>query len=96
MIEVIESEVFTAWLGRLRDPVGRAAILRRLRQLQADVWGDVKSVGGGVSELRISVGPGYRVYFKRRGATMVLLLCGGDKGSQTRDIARARRMAEQL
>ncbi len=96
MIDLLEAEPFTRWLTGLRDPVGRQAIARRLRQLEQGSFGDAKSVGGGVSELRISVGPGYRLYFHRRGLTVVLLLCGGDKATQDRDIARAQKMVQEL
>jgi len=95
MFEVIETEVFADWLAELRDTQARATIARRTLRLAGGNFGDCKSVGGGVSELRIHLGPGYRVYFTRRGQRLLLLLCGGDKDSQARDIARARTMAEQ-
>ena len=71
-------------------------IKQRIARVQIGLFGDVKPVGEGLSELRIDHGPGYRVYFARRGDILVILLCGGDKGSQARDIARAKAMAEQL
>ena len=71
-------------------------IKQRIARVQIGLFGDVKPVGEGLSELRIDPGPGYRVYFARRGDILVILLCGGDKGSQARDIARAKAMAEQL
>lgn len=74
----------------LRDIEGRIRILRRIERMRSGALGDVKPVGGGVSELRIHAGPGYRVYFCRQGERWVILLCGGDKDSQSRDIARAR------
>ena len=89
MIEVRQTEVFRDWLADLRDAIAAKAVKRRLVRLQAGLFGDAKSVGGGVHELRIDHGPGYRVYFARRGDMVVLLLCGGDKASQARDIARA-------
>ncbi|WP_119418073.1 type II toxin-antitoxin system RelE/ParE family toxin [Desertibaculum subflavum] len=95
MLELIASNLFTRWLDGLRDRQGRAVILARLARVEAGQFGDAKPVGGGVSELRIAFGPGYRVYFARRGATIVLLLAGGDKSSQARDIARAKRVAAE-
>lgn len=94
MIEVRQSRVFEDWLGRLRDRVAVKAIKRRIARVQVGLLGDAKPVGDGVSELRVDYGPGYRVYFARRGAVVVLLLCGGDKSSQQRDIGRAKAMAE--
>lgn len=86
------SEPFSEWLEALRDKVAQARIRLRLRQVQAGNLGDVKPVGGGVSELRIHVGPGYRVYCGRHGKAIVILLCGGDKSSQTADIRRAEQL----
>lgn len=77
------------WLDGLRDSVARARIVARLDRLSAGLRGDWKSVGGGVSELRIDYGPGYRVYYAQEGDTMVLLLCGGSKRTQAKDIERA-------
>ncbi|NOG70393.1 type II toxin-antitoxin system RelE/ParE family toxin [Roseicella sp. DB1501] len=96
MIEVHETSEFKNWLSALRSGTGRAAIAKRVVRLRSGNFGDAKSVGGGVSELRIAVGPGYRVYFTRRGQTIVVLLCGGDKDSQSRDIAKAQAMAADL
>jgi len=96
MIEVRETEVFSRWLSRLRDRKGKRAILVRIQRLALGNPGDVKPVGQGVSELRIRFGPGYRVYFVRRGEVLILLLCGGDKGSQDADIAKARALAGEL
>lgn len=81
---------FLDWLVHLRDVKARAAIRARINRLELGNFGDCKSVGAGVYELRISCGPGYRVYFGRDGNTVVVLLCGGDKGSQTRDIQKAK------
>ncbi|MBI5395799.1 MAG: type II toxin-antitoxin system RelE/ParE family toxin [Verrucomicrobia bacterium] len=81
---------FREWLHALKNDRGRAKIRVRLNRLRLGNFGDCKSVGEGVLELRIACGPGYRVYFGRDGRTLVVLLCGGDKGSQSRDIARAR------
>ena len=87
---------FDAWFAGLRDTIGRRAILARLVRLESGLFGDVKAIGGGVSELRIDVGPGYRVYFVRSGATVIVLLCGGDKNSQRRDVDRAMHFAAQV
>jgi putative addiction module killer protein len=96
MVEVRQTAEFAEWLARLRDLRARARIAARIERLGFGLTGDAKSVGSGVSELRIDYGPGYRVYFARRGNELVILLCGGDKGSQDRDIAKAKEMAAQL
>lgn len=85
-------EPFTEWLDSLRDKVSQARIRIRLRQVQAGNFGDSGSVGEGVIELRVHIGAGYRVYCGRHGKAVVLLLCGGDKGSQVADIKRAREL----
>ena len=95
MKTVKETAEFSAWLKALHDPLGKAAILRRIKRMANDNPGDVKSIGDGVNEMRIHVGPGYRVYYYEEGNTFVVLLCGGDKGSQDRDIERAKRIAER-
>lgn len=95
-IEIIQSERFMDWMKSLRDVRARARILERLVRVSQGNFGDVAVVGDGVSELRIHYGPGYRVYFVRRGATVILLLCAGDKSTQKRDIAAARAMAVEL
>jgi putative addiction module killer protein len=89
MLEVRTTAEFDAWLARLADAIGKARIIVRIKRLAAGNSGDVRPIGHGLSELRIDSGPGYRVYFARRGNTYVLLLAGGDKRSQKRDIARA-------
>jgi putative addiction module killer protein len=96
MFEVQQTDTFAAWVAGLTDRQARIRIADRLLRLTRGNFGDARSVGGGVSELRIDHGPGYRVYFTRRGQTVVILLCGGDKGSQSRDIARAQAMAADL
>lgn len=96
MFTVHQTETFMAWTAGLRDVRGRARITSRLDALRHGQFGDVKSVGGGVAEMRINVGPGYRLYFVRRHGAVVVLLCGGDKSTQARDIARARWMAAEL
>lgn len=95
MAELIRSETFDRWLSALRDRRAVVRIAARLDRLAAGHPGDVAPVGGGLSELRIDYGPGYRVYFIRRGAVLVVLLCGGDKSSQDRDIREARALAAQ-
>ena len=92
----LRSDVFDAWLAGLKDRVGRARILYRIRSAEQGNFGDCEPVGEGVSEMRIHVGPGYRVYFTRRGNVVYLLLIGGDKSSQKRDIRRAIEMARTL
>jgi putative addiction module killer protein len=94
--EIIQTIEFRTWLGSMRDSVARARIARRIDRLRAGNSGDVKPVGAGVSELRIDCGPGYRVYFVRRGPVVVVLLCGGDKSTQDRDIKQAIQMAAEL
>jgi putative addiction module killer protein len=96
MLEVRQTVVFAKWLDRLKDRRGRARILARLDRLTLGNLGDVQPVGSGVSEFRVAHGPGYRVYLVQRGSVLIILLCGGDKSTQRRDIARAKRMAEEL
>ena len=89
MYEIIKSATFDEWLGGLRDRQARVRILTRIDRLAGGNPGDVKPVGSGVSELRVHYGPGYRVYFAQRGGVVILLLCAGDKRTQSRDIERA-------
>lgn len=97
MARILETTAFSKWLKTLRDPIGRRAVLRRIGRIAAtDNFGDHASVGDGVSELRVDVGPGYRVYYTIRGERVVWLLGGGDKGSQDRDIKRAKELAAEL
>jgi len=96
MVEVRETVAYAAWFASLRDPQARARVLVRIRRLSLGNPGDVKPVGAGLSELRIDHGPGYRVYFCRRGETLVILLGGGDKTSQRRDIATALALAKTV
>lgn len=88
--------VFEKWLSDLRDRQSRSRILTRLSHVQEGNFGDHKSVGDGVSELRFAFGPGYRVYYTRRGNVVVIMLCGGDKGSQQGDIRKAKALAAEL
>ena len=96
MVEIRKTERFATWLDGLRDLRGRARILARVERLGTGNVGDVKSVGEGVSELRIDCGPGYRVYFTKQGRMVVILLAGGDKRSQKRDIKAAIQLAQKL
>ena len=88
-LEVTESSVYRRWFTGLRDRQVKLRIVARIRRMSLGNFGDAKSVGEGVSELRIDYGPGYRVYFTRKGPILLVLLCGGDKRTQTADIARA-------
>lgn len=92
MFELRQSDAFRQWRLRLRDDRARALIASRLDRLAYGHIGDARNIGDGVSELRIHYGPGYRVYFAKRGSAVILLLCGGDKGSQARDIKRAKQL----
>jgi putative addiction module killer protein len=96
MLALVRSSDFDAWLSALADPKAKARILARLRSAAHGNFGDCEAVGEGVSEMRIHIGPGYRVYFVRTGATDYALLTGGDKSSQQQDIAHAKRMAREL
>jgi putative addiction module killer protein len=91
-----QTELFASWHRGLRDLKARIAIARRLERAAAGNPGDVKSVGEGVSEMRIDVGAGYRAYFTMRGAVIVILLCGGEKKTQRRDIQRAAQFAKEV
>jgi putative addiction module killer protein len=96
MNTLIRTAQFSAWLKGLKDPKGVASILARIDRAQKGNFGDSKSLKGGLSEMRVDVGPGYRVYFTQRGQTVYVLLAGGDKRSQDRDIAQAREMMKLL
>ncbi len=96
MIEIRQTEDYVQWFRGLRDRVARTRIDLRIRRLSLGNPGDVKPVGEGVSELRIDHGAGYRIYFATRGATLIVLLAGGDKRSQDRDIKKAIELAQQL
>ena len=92
----LKSDDFNEWLTNLRDQVGKALIARRIERAEVGNFGDCESVGDGVFEMRIDYGPGYRAYFVRRGEIVYLLLLGGDKSTQKRDIKRAKEMARTL
>jgi len=96
MIEVQKTDTFANWIDSLRDQRAVAAILRRIARMERGLFGDVEPVGEGVSELRIDQGPGYRVYFIKTGKTVVVLLCGGDKSTQKKDIKAAKALARNL
>lgn len=95
MIEIRQTVVFAEWLRKLRDEVARARIQIRVRRVSLGNFGDVKPVGGGVSELRVDYGPGYRVYLRRHGEVLVLLLAGGTKKTQEADIVKAKELAKE-
>ena len=95
MVRVRQTVVFRAWFEALRDRIAQKRILVRIGRLERGLFGDAKSVGEGVGELRVDHGPGYRLYFTRRGEDVVILLCGGDKSSQQRDVAAALRLARE-
>lgn len=94
-MEIKQTSVFEKWEARLKDKRVRTIIAARVMRLSQGLPGDVEPVGGGVSELRIHYGPGYRVYFQQRGNTLVLLLCGGSKSTQSRDIDMAKKLAKE-
>lgn len=95
MIELKQTQTYEKWEARLRDKRARTIIAARLMRLAEGLAGDVEPIGEGISELRIHYGPGYRVYFQRRGNLLVVLLCGGDKSTQVRDIAAAKKLANE-
>jgi putative addiction module killer protein len=96
MYNVIRTNEFDEWLSNLRDAKGKARIIARIRSAELGNLGDLEPVGEGVSEMRIHYGPGYRVYFKKKGKLLIILLLGGDKSSQNRDIKKAKAIAAAL
>ncbi len=96
MNTILRTAVFDTWLSKLKDPRGKARIIERIRSAERGNSGDCEFIGNGVSEMRIHFGPGYRVYFTRTGDVVYVLLCGGTKRGQRRDIAKAQVMARQL
>jgi putative addiction module killer protein len=96
MVEIRKTELFAKWIDNLRDVQAKARVLVRIERLASGNAGDVKPVGEGISEMRIDYGPGYRVYFMQRGSELIILLAGGDKNSQSRDIKAALRLAQNL
>ena len=96
MIDIIETAEFSKWLLKLKDKTAKQKISLRVQRLAFGNPGDVKPVGEGVSELRIPYGPGYRVYYTQRGNVLIILLCGGDKSTQSKDIKKAKAMLPEL
>lgn len=96
MFQILRTSEFDTWIAGLRDKVAQKQVLARITRLSLGHWGDCKSVGGEVTELRIDSGPGYRVYCWKDGATVVVALGGGDKSSQDRDIAKTQAMVKLL
>jgi putative addiction module killer protein len=95
VLKIVQTETFRRWENKLRDDTARALIAARIFRVARGLMGDVVPVGGGVVELRIHYGPGYRVYVQQRGQTVVVLLCGGDKSTQKRDIKTAKTLAAE-
>ncbi len=95
MLEIKQTETFRKWRTKLKDERARAMIASRLDRLAFGHAGDVAPAGQGISELRIHYGPGYRVYFQQHGNTIIVLLCGGDKSTQAKDIKTAKRLASE-
>jgi putative addiction module killer protein len=96
MIEIKQTETYRRWERKLRDKRAKAIIAARLFRLSSGLLGDVSPVGSGISELRIHYGPGYRIYFKTEGRKIIILLCGGNKSTQSDDIAKAKIIAENI
>ena len=96
MIDFNETIEFVQWLEAVRDPFAKVRVVKRIRMAESGNFGDCEPVGDGVSEMRIHYGPGYRVYFTRRNKAVYLLLVGGDKSTQSRDIKRAKQIALNL
>lgn len=96
MFEIQQTDVFSVWLTGSRDAKGKARIVARVESARLGNLGDVKNLGGGLSEIRVHFGPGYRLYFARTGKVVLLLLSGGDKATQKRDIEKARSLRKAL
>ena len=96
MKKIRQADPFRKWLKNLKDRVGKALILKRIDRLAGGNPGDIKPIGGGCSEMRINYGPGYRVYYKDTGKEIILLLCGGDKSTQSKDIENAKELAKEI
>jgi putative addiction module killer protein len=96
MYTIKQTNIFSKWLSKLKDTQGKVAILRRVDRMKAGNLGDHKSVGNGINELRIVVGPGYRVYYAIKNDEIVILLIGGDKSSQSEDIERAKEILKEI
>jgi putative addiction module killer protein len=96
MIEIKQTETYQKWEHRLKDHIAKAAIAARIFRLANGLPGDVSPVGQGISELRIHYGPGYRIYFKKNGNEIIILLCGGDKSTQSKDIETAKKLVKEI
>lgn len=96
MHEYFHAQAFDRWLKKLKDPAAKARILVRIRSAEAGNFGDCEPVGDGVYEMRVHTGPGYRIYYFRQGAVIYILLCGGDKSSQKKDISAAKAMKKRM
>jgi putative addiction module killer protein len=96
MFQIRQTEVFSRWLADLKDRKAKARILARLESVRLGNMGDFASVGGGVHEFRVHFGPGYRIYFAQQRKVVVILLCAGDKSTQSRDITRAKRLLHEI
>jgi putative addiction module killer protein len=95
MFIIKETKIFSKWLLKLKDIRGKVAIFRRIKRVKEGNFGDHKSVGDGVSELRITIGAGYRVYYTKKGEEIIILLVGGDKSTQSKDIEKAKQLAKE-
>ena len=95
MYLVKQTDIFSKWLLKLRDNKGKASVIRRIKRIKVGNFGDHKSLGDDVSELRITTGPGYRVYYTQRGDEIIILLVAGEKSTQSKDIAKAKMMAKE-
>ena len=96
MYEIKSTKIFSHWLMKLKDIKGRIAVARRIERMEHGNFGDVKSLGASISELRIQTGPGYRVYFTKREEQIIILLVGGDKSTQSKDIEKAKKMLREI
>lgn len=96
MYQIHQTDNFAKWFSKLKDRKAIAKILIRIESIKQGNFGDSKSLGSGLHELRLNIGPGYRVYYTRKSGLLILLLCGGDKSSQSKDIARARKLLNEL
>ena len=96
MYMIKQTEIFSKWLLKLKDTKAKVAILRRIQRVQEGNFGDYKSISSEINELRITTGPGYRVYYTKRNEEIVILLIAGDKSTQTEDILKAKKIAKEL
>lgn len=95
-MKIVQTKAFATWLRKLKDVEAKARILTRLDRLKRGNPGDHRNLAGGISELRLTVGPGYRIYYCQRGEELIIILCGGDKSTQSSDIERVQRMAREI